>query len=61
MIGFLFAALCAVVFLVVAKLIIDWMEIDGPLRKILLLICGLIALFWLLSQAGIMGPAYKAW
>ncbi len=61
MIGFLIAVVCVVVFLVIVKTILDWMEADPPLRKIALLIAGLIALVWLLTHAGVMGPAYRVW
>lgn len=54
-IGFLIFALVALVILYVAKLILDYCEADPPIRKVVLLILGLILLILLLNQIGFVG------
>lgn len=61
MINFLIAVLILLVCLYVVKLVVDWLELPDPIRKVVLLIVGLIAVLWLLSQLGVMGPRAVVW
>ncbi len=61
MIGFLIAVVVLLVVLYVAKLVIDYLELPDPIRKVVLLIIGLIGLLWLLSQLGILGRGVMVW
>jgi hypothetical protein len=55
MIQFLIFALVLLVVLYVCKLVVDWLELPDPIRKVVLLIIGLIALVALLNQLGFIG------
>jgi hypothetical protein len=55
MIQFLIFALVLLVVLYVCKIIVDYLELDPPIRKIVLLIVGLIGLLALLNQLGFIG------
>lgn len=56
MIGLLVAIIVVLIVLVVAKYVIDWMELERPFRQIALLIVGLVCLLILLGQFGFLGP-----
>jgi len=49
-VSFLIAALVICVVIYVAKLIIDMLGLPQPIKTIVLLILGLVALFWLLNR-----------
>lgn len=55
MISFLIAVLVLLVVLYVVKLVIDYLELPPPIRKIALIVIALIALLWLVSQLGAFG------
>ncbi len=61
MIGFLIAVLVLLVVLYVVKVVVDYLELPPPIRKVVLLIVGLMALLWLLSQLGVMGRGVVVW
>jgi hypothetical protein len=55
MIQFLIFALVLLIVLYVVKIVVDYLELDPPIRKIVLLIVGLIGLVALLNQLGFIG------
>lgn len=55
MISLLIWLLVFLAFVYIAKLIVDSMELEGNVRKIVYLILGLIALLILVSQLGLLG------
>lgn len=59
--GILVALIAIAILMLVSKYIMDWMELDPPLRKIGLLLVGLFCLLILLSQFGVLGDQYILW
>lgn len=60
-VGLIVAVIVIAIVMVMAKLIVDWMELAHPFRQIVLLLVGLLCLLVLLSQFGLFGPAVRVW
>jgi len=58
LVGLLIAIVVIVIIMVVAKYVIDWMELAPPLRNIVLLVVGLACLILLLNQVGLVGQPF---
>lgn len=61
MIALLIWVLIFLILVYVVKLVLDALEVPPNIRKIVLLILGLIALVVLLGQLGLFGPGYVAY
>lgn len=55
MIGLLIIVIVFVVLAIAIKWFIDYMELDGPIRKIILLLVGLVFLVAILHELGLFG------
>lgn len=60
-VGLIVAVIVIAIVMVVAKLIVDWMELAHPFRQIVLLLVGLLCLLVLLGQLGLFGGAVRVW
>lgn len=58
MLSLLYTFLCLVVVLLIAKYLIDWLELDPPARKIAILIVGILALMALVHRFGAVGGVW---
>lgn len=54
MIALLIWAICVLIFIYIAKLICDALEVDGNIRKIVMLIIALVVLLSLFSHLGVI-------
>lgn len=60
-IGFLLALLVLVVVIFAVKLVLDYCEVTGPIRQLVLLIVALLCILMILNQLGVVGAPVRAW
>lgn len=54
MVGLLVWATCVLIFILIAKLVMDALELDGNIRKIVMLVLALVILLSLFSHVGVI-------
>jgi hypothetical protein len=60
MLGLLLSLLLLLVIVVIAITIVNYMELDPPLRKVVILVIGVLCLLWLLLMISGQAPMFFA-